>query len=201
MSNLPFHAVIFDLDGTLVQSRLDFPAIRKAIACPEDQDILRYLEHLPEGEQVRAKQTIESYELEDARDCHALPGVDTLLERLRSAGIRTGIVTRNSPEATQIKLERNRIKVEQVLTRDCAAPKPKPDALLQLANAWQLPTRHCIYVGDYRYDLEAARAADMWACLYCEPGQKLSDWSQLADAICQDYDAFESLMSQVLNRA
>jgi FMN phosphatase YigB (HAD superfamily) len=40
-------AVIFDLDGTLVDSRLDFPAMRAELQAPMDIGLLEYIEGLP----------------------------------------------------------------------------------------------------------------------------------------------------------
>ena len=159
-------AVIFDLDGTLVSSSLDFTAIREQTACVPEQDILEYMAALPPTKKARVAEIIREHEMADAHTCELLPGVDAMLARLDGLNIRTAIVTRNSAPATQIKLARTGIQLEQVITREDAPAKPAPDALLSLAKQWGLSNEECVYVGDYVYDLEAAHRANMHACLY-----------------------------------
>jgi FMN phosphatase YigB (HAD superfamily) len=50
--------------------------------------------------------------------------------------------------------------------REDAAPKPDPEALLALAAQWRLSPAHCAYIGDFRYDIEAAQRAGMLPVLY-----------------------------------
>ncbi|MGB2337256.1 MAG: HAD family hydrolase, partial [Alcanivorax sp.] len=53
--NLPgFDGIIFDLDGTLVDSRLDFAAIRAHLNCPPDMGVLEFIDTLPASEQAAA---------------------------------------------------------------------------------------------------------------------------------------------------
>lgn len=161
-------AVIFDLDGTLVTSKLDFSSIRKAINCKPEEDILSFIETLEEDARTQAKAVIHEYEMEDARNCHLIPGVNEALEWLHQHNIRTGVVTRNSNAATRLKLATTQLDFDDVLTREDAPPKPDPDALLQLSTKWQLDPTDCIYIGDYIYDLLAAKNANMHAGLFTE---------------------------------
>jgi HAD superfamily hydrolase (TIGR01509 family) len=202
MSVHPILAVLFDLDGTLVHSSLNFAQIRRDVGCPAGQDVLEYVASLPYEAQADAKRIIRQHELEDARSARLIAGAGELLDRLADAGIRTGIITRNSVEATQIKLASCDIQVTHVLTREDAAPKPDPEALLHLSSLWQLQTDVCVYVGDYLYDLQAAKNAGMHACLFHpslngEPA--LPEFAALADFICHDYAEFEVVLTRYLN--
>ncbi len=61
--------VIFDLDGTLVESSLNFTRMRADIGCPQDEDILTFVDALSCAEtKVNAHRTILQHELEDAQN-------------------------------------------------------------------------------------------------------------------------------------
>ena len=193
-----FKAIIFDLDGTLVDSSLDFQAIRRDIDCPKGTDILVYLDSLKAAEKREAQIIIERHELEDARAARAMPGAKSLLKQLAMQDVRCGIVTRNSRQATSIKLEYTGLEVEQVLTREDARPKPHPEALIKLSELWNLRPNDCAYVGDYIYDLEAARNAKMVACLYAP--DKTPTFAEQADLECRHWDNFLNDLTTHLSR-
>ena len=49
-----FQALLFDLDGTLVDTRLDFAALRRELGFPEGVGLLEHLETLPAADARRA---------------------------------------------------------------------------------------------------------------------------------------------------
>lgn len=187
-------AVIFDLDGTLVSSSLDFRAICEQTGCVPGQDILRYMETLSAAEKSKVARVIHDHEMADAHSCETLSGAVDMLAMLDDLNIRTAIVTRNSAPATQIKLARTGIKLKHVLTREDAPPKPAPDALLGLARQWGIPSGECVYVGDYIYDLEAAHRANMHACLYAEGG--LPSFADKAHFVYGCHGQFEETLGE-----
>ncbi|WP_100658570.1 HAD family hydrolase [Alteromonas flava] len=154
-------AVIFDLDGTLVESTLDFAAIRRAIGCPQNEDLLQYTDALPKALRLAAEAEILAHELADAEHSNWLSGAKTCITELASRNTPMAIVTRNCRQATELKLQRNRIPIQLVLTREDAPAKPKPDALLMIAEYWGLAPCEIVYVGDYIYDEQAAQNAGM----------------------------------------
>jgi len=195
----PIKAILFDLDGTLVHSRLDFRKIRQDIACPEGQDVLAYLDTLSEDKKLCAEKIIMQHELEDAHSVQIIEGANFLLDRLQVYGIKTAIVTRNSQLATQIKLQKSGLKAQKVLTREDAPAKPKPDALLHFSQLWDVSPQECVYVGDYLYDLQAANNANMHACLYLDDNEaNLPQYANLADFICRDLRVFEAVLNTYL---
>lgn len=159
--------VIFDLDGTLVSSSLDFSIIKAQIGCPHDQDLLTYIEHLPSAYmREEAMHIVHQHELMDAQHSQVLPGVQESLEQLHHLGIPMAIVTRNYGKAAELKLKQCAISISHLITRDDAPAKPDPTALLDIAKQWGFNAKHCIYVGDYLYDIQAAHNASMRACFY-----------------------------------
>jgi len=157
--------VIFDLDGTLVSSRLDFPAIKREIGCPQDTDVLVFLKALPEDTRREAMQVIHRHELLDAQCCDWMPGARAFVEACIEHNMPMAIVTRNSHRSSRVKIERNAIPIDRIVTREDSKPKPDPTALLQIAHDFGLPPHDMLMVGDYRYDLEAGRNANMKSCL------------------------------------
>ena len=154
--------VIFDLDGTLVSSNLDFFKIRQQIACPKDMDLLSFIEAIPiESERNQASAVVLQHELDDAQHASWLSGAQDFVESLVQQQIPLAIVTRNCPQATAIKIRNNQVPIDLVLTRNDAPAKPKPDALLMVARQWQIPPDQLLYVGDYIYDELAAQNAGM----------------------------------------
>ncbi len=189
----PLRAMIFDLDGTLVSSSLDFPLIRRELGCPEGVDLLAYIDGLPQTQQEWAHELVLRHEMNDAIKAQVLPGVESLLFKLNRLDIRTGIVTRNSSDATRLKLSGTGIVVDRVLTREDAPAKPDPQALLQLCREWEIRPGQAMYVGDFRYDVEAANNAGVQACLYAPETEP--DYAHLADLVIEHFDELITLVS------
>lgn len=153
--------VIFDLDGTLVESSLNFSKMRDQIGCPDNQDILDYIDTLPEVQKTHASSLILQHEIEDAKTAKILANGESMISQVMSANLPIAIVTRNCRQATQTKLANNHINISLVLTREDAPAKPNPTALLQIAKLWDIAPQDLLYVGDYIYDQQAAENAGM----------------------------------------
>ena len=154
--------VIFDLDGTLVESSLNFTQIRIDVGCPQHEDILTFVDALScATTKANAHRTILQHELDDAQNAQWLPIGKAMVEKVQAYNLPMAIVTRNCRQATAIKLANNNIPIDYVLTREDAPAKPDPTALLMVANTWQLQPEDCLYVGDFIYDQQAAENAGM----------------------------------------
>ena len=183
---------IFDLDGTLVTSSLDFTLIKAEIECPDHEDVLTYIKHLSDEQRVWAMDIVHRHEREDAESCEWIAGAEDFIEACRVRDIPMAILTRNSAFSSQIKIERNQIPISYLVTRECSKPKPDPTALYDIANRFELPTQHMMMVGDYRYDLEAGRNADMPTCLI--NFDQLPDYAELADVAFPHFSMFHQSM-------
>jgi HAD superfamily hydrolase (TIGR01549 family) len=160
-------AVIFDLDDTLVKTNLDFAGIKAELGCDSSEDILSFVESISCSEQRnRAHHIILQHELEDARTSTWIDGAREFVSDIAAEGLPMAIVTRNCKAATDLKLLKNSIEIDRVITREDAPPKPNPEALLRIASEWGLPPEKIAYIGDYKYDIFAAHNADMQAWLY-----------------------------------
>ncbi len=171
-------AVLFDLDGTLLDSfeqhwrslvaaltDFDFEPppvtrIRQLMGLPGPETVLT-LGVPPEQAHTVWLRWVE-WEGHLAHLVHPFPGVVPLLEHLRTAGYRLGIVTSrsrisldNTPAALDLLPH-----IDLLVTRDDTAEgKPHPAPLLYAFQRLSLPPSQGLYVGDAPFDVEAGRRA------------------------------------------
>lgn len=171
------NAVVFDLDGTLVDSRLDFDAICDDIGWPRGTPLLEHMAALgPCEETDRAEAIIRQHELAGAEAATWMPGAEACLQQLHARGYPLAILTRNMREATQLVLQRLNIPISLVLTREDCAAKPDPEGLHLIAQQMAIPSSAILYVGDYLFDLQVASNAGAMSCLYLnDSNQHFSD--------------------------
>ncbi|TMO76871.1 phosphatase [Pseudoalteromonas sp. S3776] len=178
--------VIFDLDGTLVSSELDFSLIKAQIGCPCEEDLLDYIAQLPSPYmREEAMNIVHQHELQDAQFATILPGVTEAVNALKAKNIPMAIVTRNFDKAAAIKLQNNPLPIETVLTRSDAPAKPDPSALNAIATLWNISASNLLYVGDFLYDIQAAHNANMRACLYAP--NMVPVYADQADYVLRDF--------------
>lgn len=164
--------MIFDLDGTLVTSDIDFGYLKQQIGCPNHADILAYINQLTDPAEQQAAQTlVVQMELEDALASQWIPGAQAFLAQLLEHDIPMAIVTRNCRAASSMKIAHHDIPIKLVLTREDAVSKPDPEALNIIAQQWGFEPNEIAYVGDYIYDIQAANRAKMhaWSYRYLVP--------------------------------
>ncbi len=187
-------ALIFDLDGTLVDSHLDFAAMRRELDAPAALGLLEYVDGLDcQDARRQAMDVIHRHEAEGAQKASWMPGAEETLHHLHQRGVPVAIVTRNSRQAARKTMERLRMPPVPLKAREDAAPKPNPEALLTVAAEWRIAPEHCAYIGDFRYDIEAAERAGMTPILYVGEGVVPAEYTS-AVPILRD---FRSLISWV----
>ncbi|TWI03577.1 phosphoglycolate phosphatase [Luteimonas cucumeris] len=175
--------VLFDLDGTLLDSAPDMLATVNALRTERGEAAMVLEElrpHVSKGSRAMlaaafARDTdaqreamvapfLARYEAELALHGHLFDGIEELLAAIEADGARWGIVT-NKPEY----LARLLLPLLGWQTR-CAIliggdtlpqRKPHPLPLLHAAQALGIAPEDCVYVGDDERDIIAARAAGM----------------------------------------
>ncbi|NHC08787.1 HAD family hydrolase [Pseudomonas stutzeri] len=186
---------VFDMDGTLTIAVHDFAAIRRALQIPESDDILHHLAALPPEQAAPKRAWLLDHERELACAARPAAGAFELLQALRERDCRLGVLTRNAHELALVTLETvglgDFFRTEDILGRDEAPPKPHPGGLLQLAARWGIEPRAMMMVGDYRFDLECARAAGARSVLVNLPE---NPWPELADLYARDCRALHALL-------
>lgn len=183
---------VFDMDGTLTLAVHDFEAIKRVLDIPLEHDILHHLAALPEDEAAAKHAWLLEHERELALNARPAAGAIELVRALQSRDCRLGILTRNAHELALLTLQAiglgDCFATADILGRDEAPPKPHPGGLLQLAERWQVAPAELVMVGDYRFDLECARAAGACGVLVNVPE---NIWPELTDHFAVDCQALQ----------
>jgi HAD superfamily hydrolase (TIGR01549 family) len=166
-----------------------------ALDIPAEHDILTHLAALPADEAAAKHAWLLEHERDLAIASTAAAGAVELVRELAERGCRLGILTRNARELAHVTLEAiglaDCFAVEHILGRDEAAPKPSPDGLLKIANAWGVAPGDLVMVGDYRFDLDCGRAAGARTVLVNLPD---NPWPELVDWHAADCRALKVML-------
>lgn len=179
-------AVVFDFDGTLAETRIDFALMRTRtrehiqawglwqpgmedgryvleiidLAAEGLEDALRREQYLAEASQV-----IEDVEMITCAGAEPFPGVPETMQCLGREGYGIGIITRNCRRGVEAVLGRHHLPHRVLLTRnDVERVKPDPAHLLAALDALEVPADRALMVGDHITDVECGRAAGAFTC-------------------------------------
>lgn len=183
-------AVLFDLDGTLIDSAPDLGAavdrmrVRRGLS---SLPLAHYRAHTgsgargmlraafdmtPEHEDyaVMREEFFTAYEACLTQRTQAFDEVITLVNTLVRGGLRWGVVTNKSQRFTTPITRTMDLfaTASTVISGDTTAhSKPHPEPLLEAARRLALAPGQCIYVGDDERDIRAGKAAGMPTVAAC----------------------------------
>ncbi len=182
---------IFDLDGTLTIAQHDFDAIRRELGVPEGTLILEYIAQCPADRARALERQLREIEHDLAEQSLAAEGAVELVEMLLEADADLGILTRNTRQNAMTSLASvglgHCFVPENIVGRDESPPKPAPDGIHFLLERWQASRERSAMVGDFRFDLEAGRAAEVLTIHVSHPDAE--QWPEITD------HRFDSLMA------
>jgi HAD superfamily hydrolase (TIGR01509 family) len=167
---MAIRGAIFDLDGTLVDSGLDFDQMRREMNLAPGLPLLEAIEQLPAAHAERCWAILAEHELAGARRSTLYPGVREFVHALEMRGLRRAVFTRNSRVIARDTLARLELDFDPILGREDAAVKPNPEAIWKICETWRLRPSECFVIGDYRFDIEAGRRAGAHTVLFAPPG-------------------------------
>jgi len=197
-------AVLFDLDGTLIDTAPDMGGALNNLLIEENLPPLPletirplvsqgglvltrlgFAERVDEAEIEPLRQRfLQHYRAVVADNSRLFEGLETVLQDLEALSIPWGIVT-NKPEwLTHPLLEQLGLatRTAVVIGGDTLAQrKPHPQPLLEAARRIGIDSRQCIYVGDDERDIVAGRAALMQTLVaaygYIEDADAIESWN------------------------
>jgi len=151
------------MDGTLTCAIHDFDAIRRQLGLPQGKPILESIARQSTEQAAITHQKLDALEFEIAAQATQQPGAEALLQHLQKNDCRLGILTRNGKDIAHATLAACGLHVyfddDDVVSRDCCAPKPDPAGVHRLLQRWDCAPIDTVMVGDYVFDLEAGHTA------------------------------------------
>lgn len=202
MTALRFELVIFDCDGTLVDSRANIARVMNmalleeglAEAMPVERiggvvglslpEAVRVL--LPTADEARRQEVILRYKahykrLADAGELRdpLFPGVVEVLERLQHHGVLLAMATGKSMRGVERTLNDHGLGkyFSWLKSADCAPSKPHPGMVEQILAASGISPPRVLMVGDTEYDILMGRHAGVVTCAVtygCHPPERLA---------------------------
>lgn len=157
---MAFSALLFDMDGTLTQPLLDFPAIKAEMGIG-DRPILESLARMDPELRAVAQAVLLRHESRAARQSTLNPGCADLLHWIRQRQIPIALVTRNSRQSVDVVLTRHGLAIDVLVTRDDGIFKPDPAPLLLACQRLNATPSLAWMIGDGSYDVAAGVAAGM----------------------------------------
>jgi len=201
-------AVLFDLDGTLVDSAPDlagagnemrvqrglvplpFERFRPLAGSGARGMVAVAMQVTPDDESFLGlrDEFLELYAARLTRESRVFPDMWRVLAALDAQPVRWGVVTNKASRFTMPVLQGLGLatRAAVVISGDTTAhAKPHPAPLLEAARRIGIPPESCLYVGDDLRDVQAGRAAGMrtvavaWG--YLGVGEPIAAWN--ADAV------------------
>ena len=196
-------AVLFDLDGTLIDSAPDLAGAGNEMRAARGLEPLPYetfrplvgtgargmvkvaLDVTPDDAQFieLRDEFLARYEARMTRETALFPEMRPVLDTLRARGLTWGIVTNKAQRFTTPLVKSLGLDAEAatVVSGDTTPhSKPHPEPLLEAARRLNVDPAACVYVGDDLRDVQAGRAAGMrtvaasWG--YLGAGEHIDDW-------------------------
>lgn len=191
-------AVFFDMDGTLLDSRLDFDLIRHELGLA-GVPILEAMESMTDADRRNAERVLERHEQRAAQEGTLFAHARETLTDLAGRNVRVGLMTRNSRRSVDSFLAKHQLAFDAIRTRDDGINKPSPEPVWALCRSLNVEPADTMLVGDYLFDLQAARAAGSLAVLIVR-GNEMPEFADQADEIIGSLREVGPLLDKRVNR-
>jgi phosphoglycolate phosphatase len=202
-----FQSILFDLDGTLLDTAPDLAQALNATLQANGLNTLPFEQIRPlvshggtamirhgfqlEPEHPRFEplrvQLLEHYQAHIADQTRLFPGMPEVLNGIEARGLNWGVVT-NKPgwltEPLLAALDLQRRAAGVVCGDTLAQCKPHPAPLLHACELIGSEPARCLYIGDARRDIEAGQSAGMVTLValfgYLNDSDRPQDWGASA---------------------
>lgn len=196
----PMRAVLFDLDGVLVETysvwhallnsfarERGYPPISdEAMAAAWGQGVDADARTFFSGTSV--EELADFYNrrfVEHLDDLAVMPGASRVVAQIRAAELPTAVVT-NTPSPLATELLRRAAVEPDVLVggTDVPRPKPAPDIVLRACELLGVPASDVAVVGDSAFDRQSARAAGAhFIGFRCDGDLRIDNLDELPDLV------------------
>jgi N-acetyl-D-muramate 6-phosphate phosphatase len=200
---MPLKAVFFDLDGTLLDSAPDFFVAMHQLTdeyqCPRvDEAAIRAtvsngaralttlaftLSADDTGFDERHQRLLDIYYENMGQHCVLFPGVDVLLDNIKTANLFWGVITNKPARFTDPILEKLNLSVPPnlVICPDhVSRTKPDPEPMILACHKVGCLPQEAIYVGDHQRDIDCGNAAGSPTIAvtfgYTEHNEDIASW-------------------------
>jgi HAD superfamily hydrolase (TIGR01509 family) len=188
---------IFDMDGTVFESRLDWLKIRNELNISPGQNILKDIHKDGTIDESRLE-LLEKHEWENTQIAKPINGVIDFIDFLKTLEINTALVTNNNKQNTDYLLKKFDVKFDCVVTREMNYWKPEPDAFFYVMKQFNREPSETVSFGDTHYDIEASKAAGL-ASIYILPNPKLMPKPSEDIIFFEDYSQLKELFLNKFN--
>lgn len=220
-----YRAVLFDLDGTLIDTAPDMVRALQALQTRRDVAPIDYSLGRSQvsngaigllrtgfpglavdfGDDLH-REFLAVYEADVASESSLFPGMEALLDQLESEAIPWGIVTNKPGFLTEKILDALALAQRSAATvcgDTLPVRKPDPAPLLHATTLAGIDPRRTIYVGDALRDIEAGRNAGMGTVAaaygYITADDDAGAWD--ADSVAADTDELTQIILKAVNLA
>lgn len=178
------NTVLFDFDGTLVNTNDVIIAswqhtymhylgreesLEKITACFGEPLLLTMEREFPEVDPRESAEVYRNFQKENADELVKIfPGIEELLESLKTDGFRMGVVTSRTRESAQRYMDMFGIGdyfEEMVSCDDTDIHKPNPEPILLCLKKMGITAEEALMVGDSPFDIKCANNAGVKSVL------------------------------------
>ena len=185
MTDFKLECVLFDLDGTLVDtapdllaslnrtltafgySEVDAAAMRPYISYGAMAMINQSVAHVDEHEKAQMlAYMLDSYEKNIADSSQLFTGMAEVLQAIEAKGLKWGVVTNKRERFTHpllSALELDKRAACAISGDTTPFSKPHPEPMFEACRRVGVSAEHCVYIGDAAHDITAGKQADMKA--------------------------------------
>jgi len=149
---------IFDMDGTVFESYLDWRQIRVELNIAEGESILETIFRDNQVDHTRLA-ILENHEQENTLKTIPIKGITHFLRFLYTNHVTSALVTNNNQKNSEYLLKKYNLGFDLVMTRESRLWKPSPGPFLSVMNRFACGEDETISIGDSHYDLLASRKA------------------------------------------
>ncbi len=204
-------AIIFDMDGVLVDSEPHHVSIEKhqfrmngiSISDEEHQKFMgstsenmwreiagRYHLERPVEEFIDQNRTESIRYFTELSVIPVMPGLVDLLEKLKTKNYPLAVASSSVPEIIELILGKTGLRTYfQVVVsgQEAGKSKPEPDIFLLAAQKLGVKPQNCMVIEDSKNGIKAAQAAGMSCVAYQSPGVDPKTQKE-ADAVVKSYE-------------